>query len=83
MAVTIYTSQFCGFCVRAKQLLAHKGVAFDEISVDGNFELRQEMAAKAGRTSVPQIWIGERHVGGCDDLFRLESLGELDALLAG
>lgn len=81
MSVVIYTTRFCPYCLRAKQLLSAKGVAFDEIAVDGNQSLRAEMTAKSGRTSVPQIWIGERHVGGCDDLFALEAKGELDALL--
>ena len=79
--VVIYSSDWCPFCIRAKQLLTHKGVAFDEIRVDGKPELRAEMARKAGRTSVPQIWIGETHVGGCDDLYALERAGKLDALL--
>ncbi|MBM6552266.1 glutaredoxin 3 [Marinomonas ostreistagni] len=80
--VTIYSSNFCPFCFRAKQLLEYKQAAFDEINVDGNHQLRQEMMEKCGRHTVPQIWIGDRHVGGCDDLFALESAGELDALLA-
>ena len=79
--VVIYSSDWCPFCIRAKQLLTHKGVAFDEIRVDGKPELRAEMARKAGRTSVPQIWIGETHVGGCDDLYALERAGKLDTLL--
>lgn len=80
--VTIYSSNYCPFCVRAKQLLQHKQAGFNEILVDGNHSLRQEMMQKSGRHTVPQIWIGDRHVGGCDDLFALESAGELDALLA-
>jgi glutaredoxin 3 len=80
-AVTIYTTRFCPFCVRAKQLLNYKNVAFDEIAVDGQPQLRQEMARKAGRTSVPQIWIGSTHVGGCDELYALERAGKLDSLL--
>ena len=81
--VVVYSSAWCPYCSRAKQLLAHKGVAFKEISVDGNAALRAEMAKKAGRTSVPQIWIGVTHVGGCDDLYALERAGKLDALLQG
>jgi glutaredoxin 3 len=69
--------------MRATQLLSRKGVAFTEIKVDGQRELRAEMARKAGRTSVPQIWIGATHVGGCDDLHALERAGKLDALLRG
>lgn len=80
--VTIYSSNFCPFCFRAKQLLQHKQADFSEILVDGDHALRQEMMEKSGRHTVPQIWIGDRHVGGCDDLFALESAGELDALLA-
>lgn len=81
--VVIYSSDFCPYCIRAKQLLSRKGVAFTEIKVDGQRELRAEMARKAGKTSVPQIWIGATHVGGCDDLHALERAGKLDALLRG
>jgi glutaredoxin 3 len=81
--VTIYTARGCGYCHRAKALLAHKGVAYAEIDVTFEDALREEMARKAaGRTSVPQIWIGDRHVGGSDDLYELEHEGQLDALLA-
>ncbi|MBO3278263.1 glutaredoxin 3 [Pseudomonas schmalbachii] len=81
-AVLIYTTQWCPFCIRAKSLLEQKGVAYEEIPVDGNPALRAEMAGKAGRTSVPQIWIGDIHVGGCDDLYALERAGKLDTLLS-
>jgi glutaredoxin 3 len=80
--VTIYSSDYCPFCVRAKQLLTAKNVAFNEIRVDGERELRQEMMEKSGRHTVPQIWIGDQHVGGCDDLFALEREQKLDTLLA-
>ena len=80
-AVVVYSSDSCPFCSRAKPLLASKGVAFDEIKVDGKPQVRAEMAQKAGRTSVPQIWVGTTHVGGCDDLFALDRAGKLDALL--
>ncbi len=80
--VIVYSSDYCPYCTRAKQLLNSKKVAFDEIIVDGKPQLRSEMIKKAGRTSVPQIWIGSVHVGGCDDLFALERAGKLDALLA-
>lgn len=80
--VTIYSSDFCPFCIRAKQLLSAKQVNFDEINVDGNRALRQEMMDKCGRHTVPQIWIGEQHVGGCDDLFALERAQKLDEMLA-
>lgn len=79
--VVIYSSDWCPYCIRAKQLLTHKGVAFNEIKVDGQPNARAEMTRKAGRTSVPQIWIGDTHVGGCDDLYALERAGKLDALL--
>ena len=79
--VLIYTSAWCPYCIRAKQLLDRKGVAYQEISVDGQPDARTEMARKAGRTSVPQIWIGSTHVGGCDDHHALERAGRLDALL--
>lgn len=80
--VVIYTTQYCPYCIRAKQLLTEKGVVFNEIAVDHNPALRAQMAEKAGRTSVPQIWINEQHVGGCDDLFALQRAGKLDTLLA-
>jgi glutaredoxin 3 len=80
--VTIYSSDYCPFCSRAKQLLTMKNVPFNEICVDGQSALRQEMMAKSGRHTVPQIWIDTLHVGGCDDLFALERANKLDALLA-
>ncbi|MCV4285842.1 glutaredoxin 3 [Pseudomonas capsici] len=79
--VIVYSSDYCPYCTRAKQLLHSKRVAFNEIRVDGKPQVRAEMVAKAGRTSVPQIWIGSRHVGGCDDLFALERAGKLDQWL--
>ncbi|CAN7241907.1 glutaredoxin 3 [Bosea sp. LjRoot237] len=80
--VTIYTTGWCPYCHAAKALLIKKGVAFEEIGVDGKPDLRQEMTAKAGgRTSVPQIFIDGRHVGGSDDLHALDARGELDPLL--
>jgi glutaredoxin 3 len=81
--VTIYTTRTCGYCRRAKQLLSRKGVAFEEIDVTFDEARREEMTARSGgRTSVPQIWIGEVHIGGCDDLYSLEYANKLDALLA-
>ncbi|TLX58907.1 glutaredoxin 3 [Stutzerimonas nosocomialis] len=80
--VVIYTTAWCPYCLRAKSLLDKKGVDYEEIPVDGRSDLRAEMARKAGRTSVPQIWIGEQHIGGCDDLFALDRAGRLDPLLA-
>lgn len=81
--VEIYTSPFCGFCHRAKHLLSQKNVAFDEVDVMMDRGRKSEMVQRAGgRTSVPQIFIGGEHVGGCDDLFALESAGKLDEMLA-
>jgi len=81
--VTMYTTPYCGFCHAAKRLLAKKGVEFTEIDVSGNPELRQEMMQKSGRHTVPQIWIGDTHVGGFDDMYDLEHMGKLDPLLQG
>ncbi|MDB4491147.1 glutaredoxin 3 [Luminiphilus sp.] len=81
--ITIYTTRWCPFCVRAKSLLNRKTLSYTEIGVDGDPETRRAMAARAGRTSVPQIWIGDRHIGGCDELHALESRGQLDALTRG
>ena len=80
-AVTVYTTRWCPFCLRAKALLNSQGVAFEEIPVDGNPSLRAEMAAMAGATSVPQIWIGDQPVGGCDELYGLERRQQLDSML--
>ena len=82
-AITIYTKASCGYCASAKELLHEKGAAFTEVSVDGDRAGQAAMAKKAnGRSTVPQIFIGERHVGGCDDLYALERAGRLDPLLA-
>ena len=81
--VTMYTTQFCPFCVRAKMLLDKKGAKYNEIKVDQDYNLRREMTSKSGRNTVPQIWIGEMHVGGCDELFQLENQNKLDQLLKG
>ena len=80
--ITIYTTSTCPYCRRAKELLAKKGLAFTEISVDGEPALRAEMAQRAGRTSVPQIFFGSHHVGGCDDLYDLHYDGRIEQLLA-
>lgn len=82
VTVTLYSSAFCGYCHRAKALLADKGVDFTELSVDGHSERRREMQRLSGRHTVPQIWIGATHVGGCDELYALERAGKLDSLLA-
>ena len=81
--IEIYTSMFCGFCHRAKHLLKQKGAAFEEIDVTMGPRKRAEMINRAGgRTSVPQIFIDGRHIGGCDELYALESKGKLDPLLS-
>ena len=81
--VEIYTTAYCPYCGWAKDLLVKKGVSFKEIDVGGNRELRSEMTARAdGRTSVPQIFIGTTHVGGCDELHALNDAGKLDPLLS-
>ncbi|WP_299594398.1 glutaredoxin 3 [uncultured Microbulbifer sp.] len=80
--VVIYTTRFCPFCVRAKYLLDNKNIPYTEVSVDGDRALRAEMTAKAGRHTVPQIWIGDHHVGGCDELMAIERSGELEKMLA-
>ena len=81
--VVIYTTRYCPFCIRAKYLLDNKSIPYTEISVDGDQQLRAEMTAKAGRHTVPQIWVGDHHVGGCDELMAIERSGELDEMLAG
>jgi glutaredoxin 3 len=81
--VTIYTRDACGYCARAKSLLSEKGVDFVEHNATFSPELRKEMIAKAnGGSTFPQIFIGDSHVGGCDDLFALDRAGKLDPLLA-
>lgn len=82
--VEIYTTRYCPYCTSAKALLKRKGVTFKEIDLAGNWELRDDMIQRAnGRTTVPQIFIGEVHVGGSDDLHALERAGKLDPLLSG
>ena len=81
--VEIYTRDYCYYCHSAKELLNRKGVSFTEIDITGRPERRNEMIQRAnGRTTVPQIFIGERHVGGSDDLHALEAAGRLDTLLS-
>ncbi len=79
--VTMYSTRFCPYCIRARFLLDSKQVSYTDIGVDAKPELRREMMEKSGRRTVPQIWIGERHVGGYDDLALLERQGRLDELL--
>ena len=82
-AVTIYTTMMCPYCFRAKALLKDKGVEFKEIDVGMDPDLRDEMMKRAnGGYTVPQIFVGDTHVGGCDDLYALERAGKLDPLLA-
>ena len=82
--IVVYTKSSCPYCRAAKDLLRRKGAPFEEIVVDGDRAGRAAMAQKAGgRSSVPQIFIGAAHVGGCEDLYDLEIAGRLDALLAG
>ena len=78
----MYATSWCGYCARARHLLEQKGQAWDEIDVDAEPGKREEMERRSGRRTVPQIWIGERHVGGYDDLSALAVSGELDRLLA-
>lgn len=82
-SVVIYTRQFCGYCSAAKKLLEAKGIAYEEHDATHAPEIRAEMIRRAnGRSTFPQIFINDRHVGGCDDLHALERAGELDGLLA-
>ena len=79
--VTIYTKPYCPYCVRALDLLEKKGVAFTEIEAAFDPEKRQEMMQRSGRATFPQIFVGDRHIGGCDDMMALERAGQLDPLL--
>ena len=80
-AVTLYTTRFCPYCIRARNLLDHKGVAYQDIAVDNDPQLRREMMIRSGRDTVPQIWIGEHHIGGFDDMQLLDRQGRLDEIL--
>jgi glutaredoxin 3 len=81
--VEIYTWSTCPFCLRAKSLLNNKGVNFTEYSIDGNEDARAKMAQRAnGRRSLPQIFINDNHIGGCDDIHGLDRQGKLDEMLA-
>lgn len=80
--VTIYTTPICPYCARAKALLTRKGAAFEEIDVMMDMDARRQMQQRSGgRSSVPQIFIGDKHVGGCDDLYALDNDHKLDSLL--
>jgi glutaredoxin 3 len=77
----MYATQWCGYCSRARRVLQSKGIEFEEIDVETQSGARAEMMSRSGRRTVPQIFIGATHVGGSDDLLRLEAAGQLDALL--
>jgi glutaredoxin 3 len=81
--ITLYVTGWCPYCQRSKALLTSKNLAFNEIDVEDDVKFREEMIARSGRRTVPQIFIGGMHVGGCDDLFALDSSGELDRLIQG
>ncbi|CAB3767626.1 glutaredoxin 3 [Paraburkholderia solisilvae] len=81
-AITVYTKPTCPYCLAAKALLRSKGVAFNEISIEGDAAKTREMIERSGRRTVPQIYIGDTHVGGFDDLHALDAQGGLDTLLA-
>jgi glutaredoxin 3 len=83
-AVTIYTKPYCPYCEGARELLTKKGIRFEEIDISGKPDLRAEMIRRAnGGSTVPQIFVGERHLGGCDDIYALDARGGLDPILAG
>lgn len=81
--IVLYVAGWCPFCVRAQGLLTKKGLAYRVVDVDEDAKSREEMIARSGRRTVPQIFIAGKHVGGCDDLFALEGAGELDRLIQG
>jgi glutaredoxin 3 len=84
MSVTIYTKPLCPYCAAALELLSKKGVAYKELDISGKPELRAEMIQRSGgRMTVPQVFVGARHLGGCDDIYALDQRGELDPVLAG
>ena len=79
--IVVHGTQWCGWCRRAERLLARRGVRFESIDVSGDRAARRALYERTGRTSVPQLWIGERWIGGCEDLEALDDSGELDELL--
>jgi glutaredoxin 3 len=81
--VTVYLSDWCPYCQRAMTLLGGKPVVIKELNVDEDSKLREEMTARTNRRTVPQIFIGDKHVGGCDELYALDRSGELDRLIQG
>jgi glutaredoxin 3 len=82
-AITVYATGWCPYCQRVRQLLAGKNLTFTEINVEDDAKFREEMVARSGRRTVPQIFVGGNHLGGCDDLFALDQSGELDRLIQG
>ena len=82
-AIVMYTTNWCPYCERARKLLKSKGASFEEIDVESTPDKRAEMISRSGRRTVPQIFVGDQHVGGSDDLAALEAAGKLDPLLAG
>ena len=84
MPVTIYTKPYCPYCAAALELLDKKGVDYQELDISGKPDLRAQMIQRSGgRMTVPQIFVGDRHLGGCDDIYALDQRGELDPVLAG
>ena len=81
--IVMYTTRFCPYCIRARSLLQSKGWDYQDIPVDSDQRLRSEMMQKSGQHTVPQIWIGDQHIGGCDELFRLEVGNRLEAIAMG
>jgi glutaredoxin 3 len=81
--IVIYATGWCPYCDRARRLMTQRGLTFKEIDVDEDAKLREEMIARSGRSTVPQIFIGTKHIGGCDELVALEGSGELDPLIEG
>jgi glutaredoxin 3 len=79
--ITMYSSAWCPFCIQAKRLFDSKGIPYKEIMVDGDAKMRAKMMQESGRHTVPQIWIDDFHVGGCDDLFLLERSAKLDSMI--
>lgn len=81
--VTVYVSNWCPYCQRAISLLKQKQIVFNEVNVEDDVKFREEMMARSNRRTVPQIYIGDKHVGGCDELYALDRSGELDRLIQG
>ena len=81
--IVMYTTAWCPYCARARNLLTAKGLAFEEIDVDAAADARTEMMTRSGRHTVPQIFVGNNHIGGSDELQALDAAGELDPLLSG